>query len=504
MSVVEGKDMEVAPEKTRATTPVSGKGVWVEAENASTVSNTTGVVIDEKTNRRLLKRIDRRVMPVLCFTYALQFYDKALLSQAAIFGLRKDLHLESGLRYSWASLIFYFGYIVGTYPISLLAQKYPTRIVITAITLAWSVVVLATPACTTYEGFLANRFMLGLIEAGVSPIFMLVVGLWYKHEEQVSRSSWWYSFSGGSLLVSPLINYGLGHITGGSLQPWQYMYFIAGGVTAFWGVALWWLFPDTPQFAKGFTEEERVLLLERVRGNNAGAENKTFKKDQMIEALKDYQLWGISILSISSCTASGAITAFAPIVFNGMGFTVFQSLLLNLPIGALAFICILGSGYLGRHIPNARFHIISVACLPVILGCALLWQLPSSNRAGRIVGYYLINFFSSAWTQCIGLGTSNVAGHTKKAVYAAVTFIAYSLGNIIGPLMFDASYAPRYDRSFIGIMICFVLCFICSELLRLILVKENKRRDIKYGTPDIAHGLEDLTDRQNKSFRYHL
>jgi cytochrome c biogenesis protein CcdA len=54
------------------------------------------------------------------------------------------------------------------------------------------------------------------------------------------------------------------------------------------------------------------------------------------------------------------------------------------------------------------------------------------------VGFYLINFFSSAWTQCIGLGTSNVAGHTKKSVYAAVTFIAYSLGNIIGPLMFDA------------------------------------------------------------------
>ncbi len=54
------------------------------------------------------------------------------------------------------------------------------------------------------------------------------------------------------------------------------------------------------------------------------------------------------------------------------------------------------------------------------------------------MGYYLINFFSSGWVQCIGLGTSNVAGHTKKAFYAAATFIAYSLGNIIGPLMFDA------------------------------------------------------------------
>lgn len=36
------------------------------------------------------------------------------------------------------------------------------------------------------------------------------------------------------------------------------------------------------------------------------------------------------------------------------------------------------------------------------------------------------------------MGTSNVAGYTKKATMAAGTFMGYSLGNIIGPLTFDA------------------------------------------------------------------
>lgn len=66
------------------------------------------------------------------------------------------------------------------------------------------------------------------------------------------------------------------------------------------------------------------------------------------------------------------------------------------------------------------------------------WQLPNSQRAARIIGFYLINFFSSAWVQCIAMGTSNIAGHTKKATMAAGTFIGYSLGNIIGPLTFNA------------------------------------------------------------------
>jgi hypothetical protein len=62
----------------------------------------------------------------MCFTYALQYYDKALLSQAAIFGLRKDLNLENGLRLSWVSIIFYFGYVLGCYPVGKLRSKRTT------------------------------------------------------------------------------------------------------------------------------------------------------------------------------------------------------------------------------------------------------------------------------------------------------------------------------------------------------------------------------------------
>lgn len=53
-------------------------------------------------------------------------------------------------------------------------------------------------------------------------------------------------------------------------------------------------------------------------------------------------------------------------------------------------------------------------------------------------------------------------------------------------------------------MVCFVICFVCAEALRSLSVRENKRRDAKYGEPDDVHGLEDYTDRENKSFRYHL
>lgn len=36
----------------------------------------------EKENKKLRRKIDWRLMPVLCLTYLLQYYDKAMLSQA--------------------------------------------------------------------------------------------------------------------------------------------------------------------------------------------------------------------------------------------------------------------------------------------------------------------------------------------------------------------------------------------------------------------------------------
>lgn len=296
---------------------------------------------------------------------------------------------------------------------------------------------MTTPACTSYAGFMVNRFFLGLIESGVSPAFMLVTSKWYTNEEQVLRSGIWYSCSGGVNLISPLINYGLGSIQG-SLAGWRIMYLFAGALTVVWSVVVWMWLPDSPSSARGFSEEERAMAILRLRGNNTGFENTKLVPRQISEALLSWHFWAVFLLSMLCSVASGASNTFASLVFNGMGFSTFQTLMLNIPLGAMALITIIGSGYLGRTLADARHHIYALACLPVILGCCLLWQLPSSSTGGRVAGVYLVTFFGSCYVQVIAFGTSNTAGYTKKTVVAAGIFVAYCLGNIIGPLLFDA------------------------------------------------------------------
>lgn len=56
-------------------------------------ANTTIVEIDDATNRRLKRLIDKRVMLVMVVTYLIQTLDKGTMSYASIMGIQEDTNL---------------------------------------------------------------------------------------------------------------------------------------------------------------------------------------------------------------------------------------------------------------------------------------------------------------------------------------------------------------------------------------------------------------------------
>lgn len=54
------------------------------------------VDIDEETNKRLKRLIDRRVLVIMICTYFLQALDKGTMSFSAIMGIKEDANLNDG------------------------------------------------------------------------------------------------------------------------------------------------------------------------------------------------------------------------------------------------------------------------------------------------------------------------------------------------------------------------------------------------------------------------
>jgi MFS family permease len=87
----------------------------------------------------------------------------------------EDLDLTTGNRYSMTSSIFYLGFILGAYPAIFLAQRFPIERVASLVIMVWGVTLILTPACQSFRGLYAQRFFLGFTEAGISPMFMMIV-----------------------------------------------------------------------------------------------------------------------------------------------------------------------------------------------------------------------------------------------------------------------------------------------------------------------------------------
>lgn len=81
----------------------------------------------------------------------------------AVFGMQEDLDLTVGNRYSWASAIFYLGYLAGTYPLTGLAQRFNTTRVVSVLIVLWGICLTLTVACRGYRSLYAERFFLGVL-----------------------------------------------------------------------------------------------------------------------------------------------------------------------------------------------------------------------------------------------------------------------------------------------------------------------------------------------------
>jgi MFS family permease len=196
----------------------------------------------------------------------------------------------------------------------------------------WGGVIVCTVAVNSRYGLLAQRFFLGVTEAGIAPVFSLITAMWYKRREQPLRFAVWFSATGISVLVGSLIVYGIGLIQG-RLPAWRYQFMVIGCFSSVWGVCLWFLLPDSPLTAFFLSRDMRVVAVERMRQEQIGIENKRVKWDQVREAFEDPKTYFYVVMLFAINLANGAASGFGSIIVQSFGVCNFYSVyyLLKLP-----------------------------------------------------------------------------------------------------------------------------------------------------------------------------
>ncbi|KAK5057505.1 hypothetical protein LTR84_011505 [Exophiala bonariae] len=479
--------------------------------------------ISAAEERRVVRKIDWIIMPMLIVTFMIQYIDKVILNGAAQVGIIQDLDLYTvqGInphtnepiinlkRFSNVTMIFYWGCLAALLPASYLAQRLPIAKFLGCTVIVWGAVVMLTVLCTGYRGFLAARFFLGVTECAVAPGFSIVIAMWWKKAEQPLRFSIWYTSCGFGSLVGSLLVYGIGHIHG-SLQQWKYQYLILGAATILWGLFLVVTLPDNQTTARFFNDREKIVSVERMRSEQTGIENKKFKLYQVKDALTDPKTWMMFFTTFSIHFVNGSVSGFGSIIVNSFGYPHLKSILLVGATGACVVVTLIIAGAIGTYTQNTRTIVMAVVEVPVIIGSILVWKMNwSTGRGGAITGFILLGCFAAAYMMMLALAGANTAGHTKKAFTSGLIWCAWGISNGVAPLTIKSQEVhEHYPTCFKATIATACLSIFGSLSLRAYLQWQNSVRDRKFGRVDTAAALtaafSDQTDVENSFFRYSL
>ncbi|KMK58326.1 MFS transporter, putative [Aspergillus fumigatus Z5] len=135
------------------------------AQFLATVNEDRTFTVEEE--KAVLRRIDRRILPLLLGAYFFQQLDKSSLSYVSIFGIVEDANLH-GQQYSWLGSILYLAQLVMQPIAALLLVKLPTGKLIGSAVLLWGSSLAIMAACTNFPSLLGLRFTLGAFEAMIA------------------------------------------------------------------------------------------------------------------------------------------------------------------------------------------------------------------------------------------------------------------------------------------------------------------------------------------------
>ncbi|KIK62936.1 hypothetical protein GYMLUDRAFT_197181 [Collybiopsis luxurians FD-317 M1] len=482
--------------------------------------------ITEEQERKVLRKIDRWLLPIILLVYFLQQLDKSSLSYTSVFGIVDETGLV-GSQYSWLSSIVYIAQLVWQPVSSYMLLRLPVAKYLFVNVFLWGAVVACMAAAHNFKGLIAARFFLGIAEACVAPAFMTITQMWWRRREQTLRLSYWMAANGVTGMIGSLLSWGLGHIAG-RLHPYQVIFLFIGTLTVACSPLILILLPDSPAKAKFLSREEKIVAFERLRANNQGTETKVWKWDQVLELVLDPKTYLWFALLFLCAVPSGGIGAFGPLIISGFGFNQLNTILFNIPFNFFQVVIILTSAAISTKI-KLKWPVIFALCLPAIGGAAALLKLGrgAEYRGPSLAAYYILSFFAALQPLLYTWASQNTAGHTKKICTTATIFVAQCAGNVVGPLLYKTEDKPFYHPGLVGDMICWICLAVLTVVTAAYLAFRNKQQAAArrrlgktaevvdtslevYSASQLKDGVmndksfDDLTDCQNEDFIYVL
>ncbi|PGH15941.1 hypothetical protein AJ79_02108 [Helicocarpus griseus UAMH5409] len=446
------------------------------------------------------RKIDLRLLPALGLMYAISLMDRKNISNAAIAGMRKDLDLLEGYRYSLITLVFFITYVVFQPPMTVMCRKIGPRIFLPGICLLWGAVVIGLGFSKNWTTMVALRVILGILEAGYFPGCVYVLSTWYAKFEMARRYSVFYLIGSLGSALSGILAYGLMQLEGvEGLRGWRWIFIIEGVITC--GIAIFAYifivkFPDQerdkPSKIPFLKPDEIGHIIDKLQRERGDVETEPFSLVKFVKPARDWEIWGFAFMLFCMTTVAYAFAFFLPIILkDNLNFSMAASQCLVAPPYAFAAILMYSTAW-GADRFKIRSPFVILNCVIALVGLPLMGF--HTNPAVQYFGVFICVAGVNANIPLImAVQGGNIIGQWKRAFCSATLTGLGGVGGVAGSLVFRTQDAPDYIPGIIATMVCCGAVIITMLILTAYFKWANNKAD-----------RGELVINGNAEFRYTL
>ncbi|ODQ77350.1 hypothetical protein BABINDRAFT_163606 [Babjeviella inositovora NRRL Y-12698] len=484
--------------------------------------------IDEK---KVLRKMDMHLLPMLAVLYLLSFLDRGNIGNAKIEGLVEDLGLSNN-QYNLCLTIFFITYSLFEVPSNMCLKLLRPSIWIPTIMIAWGVVMTLMGIVHNFAGLFACRLFLGVAEAGLFPGVAYILTMWYCKGEIQFRQAMFFSAASVAGAFSGLLAFGISKMDGvAGLEGWRWIFILEGILTVLVAFGSFWGLQDFPETASFLTPEEREFVLWRlandsnkapggeaiesrmIQYSDAGSrvplvEKKLTPWQSLKQVLSDWQCWLHLIVYYSVVVPLYGISLFLPTIILNLGYTSAKAQLMTVPIYIAASIASVTQAWFSDRV-GLRSPFILVNLLFLVVGYSMCVGTDPKVKPGVIYGgsYLIALGVYPAFPGVISWNANNLAGSYKRAVGMAFHIGIGNFGGAFASNIYRAQDKPRFilghsmELGFISLGLC-GLTVLVTAYRKINAKREKELQDGKWD----GYTREEIFDMGDKSplYRYRL
>ncbi|KAH7418615.1 putative MFS transporter [Cadophora sp. MPI-SDFR-AT-0126] len=456
--------------------------------------------VDSAMTRKILFKLDIRIIPVLALLFLCSFLDRTNVGNAKTYKLEANLGMTDH-QYDTGLAVFYATYIASEIPSNLVLKRVSPRVWLPVLTMMWGIVTMCLGFVKNYHEFVAVRAILGVCEGGLLPGMVLYLSGMYTRGEMALRLGLFYTAASLSGAFGGLLARGLTTIGArGSLHNWSWIFIIEGLLTAVVGFLSYFILPNNVETASFLKEDERIFasarlhqdLPSRLAQDGSEHQHEKFQWSEVRRGVLNISTWLSALAYFGILAGLYSFGLFLPTIIVELGYTANEAQLWSVIPYAVASVVTVIIAFVSDRL-KLRGTIMLFVLIPAIIGYAVIANISAAHPKVKYGMTFMMATGMYASVPCVLVWNSNnSAGHYKRATTTALQLMIANSGGFVATFIYPSRDKPQFHKGHTVVLSLLVAAWFL--VLFNVLYCRKVNRDKRAGKYDQYVGYGDDRD----------